>query len=91
MMKEGGATAEQRIGFAFLLSTGRSPTARETSILVDSLHYELDRFQSRPENAVKYLSQGEHPRDQKLDVKELAAYATVASVILNLDETVTKQ
>jgi len=91
MIKEGGSTVEQRIGFAFLLATGRSPDARETGILGDSLHNALDRFQSKPDNALKYLKQGEHPRDPKLDVKELAAYSSVASVILNLDETVTKQ
>ena len=41
--------------------------------------------------AQKYLAQGEAPRDEKLDARELAAYATVASLILNLDETVTKE
>jgi hypothetical protein len=91
MMKEGGSTAEQRISFAFLLATGRSPGANEKTVLLESLHYALDRFQSNPQNAEKYLNQGEYPRDQKLDPKELAAYASVASLILNLDETITKQ
>ena len=91
MIKEGGSTAEQRIGFAFLLATGRAPTAKETALLLDSLHYALDRFQSKPENAEKYLNEGEYPRDRNLDVKELAAYASVASLILNLDETITRQ
>jgi hypothetical protein len=40
--------------------------------------------------ALKLLSVGESQRDEKLDVAELAAWTTVASVILNLDETVTK-
>ena len=39
----------------------------------------------------KYLAQGEAPRDAKLDARELAAYATVASMILNLDAAVTKE
>ena len=34
---------------------------------------------------------GESPRDARLDVAELAAYTTAASVILNLDEVITKQ
>jgi hypothetical protein len=33
---------------------------------------------------------GEHSRDPKLDVRELASYASVASLILNLDKTITK-
>jgi hypothetical protein len=37
------------------------------------------------------LSEGEHPRDETLDAAELAAYTAVASLILNLDETVTKE
>ena len=49
-----------------------------------------NRFQTRPDAAAKYLDVGEYPRDQKLEVRELAAYTTVASLILNLDETVTK-
>jgi len=39
----------------------------------------------------KYLSQGERPRDQRLDATELAAYAALSSFILNLDETINKQ
>jgi hypothetical protein len=91
MMKEGGAAPEQRIAFAFRLATGRRPTAKESQILAGSLNYALDRFQTRPENAEKFLSAGEHPRDAKLDAKELAAYTSVASLIINLDETVTKE
>ena len=34
---------------------------------------------------------GESPRDERLDAAELAAWTTVASMILNLDETITKQ
>ena len=36
------------------------------------------------------LAVGESPRDEELDPAELAAWTMVASVILNLDETVTK-
>jgi hypothetical protein len=34
---------------------------------------------------------GESARDKRLDASELAAWTTVASVILNLDETITKE
>jgi len=91
MMKEGGSTAQDRITFAFRLAVGKPPTAEQASILKDSLRFALDRFQSRPGSAAKYLSQGEHPRDPGLNADELAAYATVASLIVNLDEAVTKQ
>jgi hypothetical protein len=37
------------------------------------------------------VSVGESARDPKVDVAELAAWTTVASAVLNLDETITKQ
>jgi hypothetical protein len=91
MMKEGGITAEGRIAFAFKLATGRRPRATESRVLSESLRYSLERFRSRPGSAEKYLTIGEYPRDVELDVNELAAYTSVASLIMNLDETVTKE
>ena len=41
--------------------------------------------------ALKLVSVGEFPRNKKLDPAELAAYTAVASLILNLDETITKE
>jgi hypothetical protein len=90
MMREGGATPRERIAFAFRLATARAPTAAETDILMNSFSYQLDNFLSKPGSALKYLSQGEYPRDPRLDANELAAYSTVASLILNLNKTITK-
>jgi hypothetical protein len=36
------------------------------------------------------VSQGEYPRDGKLNVPELAAWSSVASLIFNLSQTITK-
>jgi hypothetical protein len=91
MMKEGGATAGERIAFGFRLATARTPARREAEILGASFQYQLDRYQTDNEAALKLLSEGEHPRDESLDAAELAAYTSVASLILNLDETVTKE
>ena len=33
---------------------------------------------------------GESPRDETLDIAELASYTMVANLILNLDRTITK-
>jgi len=91
MMKEGGTTPQERIAFGFRLATARLPSTSETTILLDSFHYQLDDFKTNAEAAVKYVSQGEYPRDQHLDTSELAAYTSVASLILNLNRTVTKE
>jgi hypothetical protein len=73
------------------LATARRPEPREQQLLADGFQYHLDRYQTDREAALKLLSEGEHPRDEALDVRELAAYTAVASLILNLDETVTKE
>jgi hypothetical protein len=88
---EGGRDARARIGFAFRLATARAPSDQEIGILRTLLDARLKAFQHDRQSALKLLSVGESPRDRRLDVSELAAYTTVASVIFNLDETMTRQ
>jgi hypothetical protein len=45
---------------------------------------------SQDQHARELLRVGESPVDETLDPDELAAWALVASVLLNLDETVTR-
>jgi len=91
MMREGGSTPASRIAYGFELATARMPRERESEILLASFAYNRDAFQSHPADAARYLSQGEAPRDEKLDARELAAYAAVASLVLNLDAAITKE
>src|SRR5258708_27824606 len=91
MVTEGGASPPARIGFGFRLATARPPSAPKGALLLGSFQHYLDDFQTHPEAARKLVSAGESPINEKLNVSELAAYTTVASLILNLDETVTKE
>ncbi len=91
MMREGGRSSDERIAYGFRLALARGPNPKQASVLLDGLRYQLDYYRTDPEAAKKFLSQGESPRDETLDPGELAAYSTVASLILNLDETVTSQ
>ena len=90
MMTEGGPTAADRIAFAFRLATARQPSEVEVGVLVKSLHSFGERYQRDREAALKLVSQGEHPRNETLDVADLAAHTAVASLMLNLDEVITK-
>ena len=92
VMREGGSTPEDRIKFAFRLPLSRVPAISEIAVLKKIYDDQLAHFRSNAGGAAaaKLLSVGESPRDEKLDAAELAAWTTVASVILNLDETVTK-
>jgi hypothetical protein len=84
------ATVDGRIGFAFRLATARPPTAAELTILRRVFEEQHALYRRQPDAAAKLLDVGESMRDQHLDRAELAAWSAVASVILNLDETVTR-
>ena len=90
MLTEGGPTADDRLDFAFRLATARRPSDAELDVLRNSLESFGERYQGDREAAIKLVGQGEHPRNENLDVGELAAHAAVASLILNLDEVLTK-
>jgi hypothetical protein len=89
-MMRGRATPAQRIGHGFELATGRPPGNDEIQILLANFQAQRDRFRSDRAAAAMYLKQGEAARDESLDPREHAAYAAVASLILNLDATVTR-
>ena len=90
MMREGGKTPDERLSYGFALVASRKPTAAEARVLRDSLQYHLDYFADE-EKARQFLAQGDKPSDSSLPRRELAAYASVASLLLNLDEAVSKE
>jgi hypothetical protein len=91
MMREGGTTPEERITFAFRLATARQPRPVEMEVLLKGFQQHLARYQADRHAAMKLVSTGEYRRNDKLDISELAAYAAVAGLALNLDETITKE
>jgi hypothetical protein len=89
-LTSGGASLEQQIEFAFRRTAGVKPTSGVQSILAEAFHEELARFKADTEGATKFLSIGEAKRDESLDVATHAAMTVVTSMILNLDETLTR-
>jgi hypothetical protein len=90
MLTEGGKTPETQLAYGFRLATSRTPTARELAVLRASLQKHEERFRQSPAAAEQFLNQGESPRDKSLDVVDLAAHTAVASVLLNMDEAISK-
>jgi hypothetical protein len=90
MLRSPGSAAE-RIERAFGSVLSRRPSPEESRILLAGYQRRLAAFRADPSSAAKLLSIGESPRDQRLDVAELAAHTTVASLIFNLAEAVTKE
>jgi hypothetical protein len=91
MIREGGADPAARLRYGFRLLLARTPSAAEEQILLDNLRYHLDYFAGDEKKARQFLSAGESPADPALAPRELASYGAVASLILNLDEAVTKE
>jgi hypothetical protein len=91
MLTEAGRTPEERISFAFRRATARTPSERELRVLTRGLERYRQTFGADHEAALRYLRHGESQLDPRLDPAELAAYMATAGVILNLDETITKE
>ena len=85
------ATPDERLARAFRLVLGRPPRPAELSVLRKGLDRHLARYQADFASAEKLTSIGEAPPDTSLLTTEIAAYTTMAGLILNLDETVTRE
>lgn len=79
------------LGMGFRLVTGRRPEANEIAVLQGALERHLKTYRAAPQEARHLLAHGESARDAKLDVSELAAHTMVASMLLNLDEGITRE
>jgi hypothetical protein len=73
-----------RIPYAFRLALGRTPTRDEVRILLDSYNQQVAEF-SNDRTAAEKLSACSSSENA-----ELAAWTTIASMIMNLDEFLTK-
>jgi uncharacterized protein DUF1553 len=91
MMTEGGTDADNRISWAFRLAISRWPDAKEKQVLLENHSSQLKFFRSHLNEAEKLLAVGEKRNSSRFGAAELAAYAATASLILNLDEAITKQ
>jgi hypothetical protein len=90
ILRDGGADVDSRLRFAFELVTARLPADSELIVLRRTLTRELDRLQQDRSSAHALLQVGESDRDQQLAVDEHAAWTAVASILLNLSETLTR-
>ena len=90
MIHEGGEAPEDKIAYAYRLATQHRPPTDHEAVLTGSFHDYLDRYQADRRAALELVNVGDTPRDETLDIAELASYTMVASMIMNLDRTITK-
>src|SRR5262249_31487469 len=91
LMVEGGRSVEERIDLGYRLVLGRPPKSEEQNALLAALKRFESYYQTNSRDAERFVDQGKSPIRRNVEVRELAAYTAMASVILNLDEAVTKE
>ena len=79
---------DDRIDYAFRLCVSRKPENDERQRLETLLKQELQSFEATP-NEAKQLAPQNLPPDT--DVKQVAAWTTLSRVLLNLDETISRE
>jgi hypothetical protein len=90
-MREAGPDPASRLERLFRLAVGRRPADAERAVLAAGLERLRSQYHADPAAAAKFLAVGESKADPSLDAAELAAYAGVAGVVLNLDEVLCKE
>ena len=86
---EGGATPKERIAFAFKCCVSRTPAESESKRLTALFSQEERRYLSDLESATKLI--GVKRNATPAEVARQAAWIVVANVLLNMDETLTKE
>ena len=84
-------TTEQRLNYAFRLATLRFPNPKEILILEEQFNKFREEFYQKKSITTDFLEIGEYQSSLGLDSIEHAAFTALCSMILNLDETISKQ
>ena len=93
IIREGGNTDATRIDFAVRQALGRKPSADEVQVLAKLCRKHRADYALDPDAAAQLIHVGEWPLpddDPAETPVELAAWTSVARVILNLHESITR-
>jgi hypothetical protein len=90
-LPEGAPMDGTRLDLLFSRCVGRLPDPRERSLLEAALEQWRDRYQQAPADAAALLAVGEAPLDADLPAPELAAWTMIASSMLSLHTTNTRE
>lgn len=94
LLKEGGSSDEARVTYGFRLCVARPPTPEEQLVLLHLLKRQRERLAEGTLNGLEVATGNKEtqvPLESGTDPAEWAAYTIVARVLLNLDETITKE
>jgi hypothetical protein len=90
IIEHAGQDIEAGIEHAYLRVLSRPPRREETKRIAELYASELAHYQGDPKAAEKMAGSELGPPPDKMPVDSLAAWTVVGNVLLNLDETLTK-
>ena len=90
IVREGGETPTERINWAYRYALSRLPQQKELEIVTQLFEKHKSEYTENPDVANTLAAIGEAPTIQGIDPIELASWTSVARVILNLHETITR-
>jgi hypothetical protein len=90
MIRDGGNEAENRIQFAYRQVLCRKASPEEAKLVEGLYRKHLAQFSANKADAVALLTVGDRPAPKDVEAAELAAWTSVARVLLNLHETITR-
>ena len=90
ILREGGADTPARIAWAYRQALGRAPRSDELAVTVTLFGKHLALYANDAAAAGALVKAGIAPPAKDVNVSELAAWTSVARVILNLHETITR-
>ena len=89
IMKEGGATDETRVKWAYRHVIGSPLSSEQLPILLELVNQQRGFFASKSSDAEALLKVGDAPADPALDKTELATFTALAQALINLDSHIT--
>jgi hypothetical protein len=82
------SNVREKLTTAFRLATSRPPTDGELKLLVVTLAEQRAHYRSKPGEATEFLGNADAPPENAAD---RAAWTALAGILLNLDESITRE
>ena len=90
IINEGGETPTERINWAYQWALSRLPQPEELEIMNALYEKHRGEFTDEFDAAEALVTTGDAPAIEEVEINELAAWTSVARVVLNLHETITR-
>lgn len=94
VIRQGGESDESRLNYAFKRCLSREPAGEERALMVELRDKQRSHYADKTDEAWKFLGHDKPAPDKLpkgLSLAETAAWTAVSRVLLNLDETMTKE